>query len=126
MKPVYLTNSKYKAVDLFINTGSNAIPQDLKLEINELIKQKIVIENPATDEKIINFVRSGNPTPHISVCYFILTEQCNLACKYCFLGNNDSARRCNFKKGNMPIDTAEKALQFFLRELKKTSRPRES
>lgn len=119
MKPVYLTNSKYKAVDLFINTGSNAIPQDLKLEINELIKQKIVIENSATDEKIINFVRSGNPTPHISVCYFILTEQCNLACKYCFLGNNDSARRCNFKKGNMPIDTAEKALQFFLRELKK-------
>lgn len=119
MKPVYLTKPKYKAIDEFINNKKETIPSELKTEIDELVKQKIIINSPATDEKIINFVRSGNPIPHISVSYFILTEQCNLACKYCFLGNNDSIRRCNFKKGVMSITTAEKALQFFLKELKK-------
>ena len=119
MKPVYLTKTKYEAVEAFIHKNTNSIPQELKSEVNELRKQKILVENSAIDEKIINFVRSGNPIPHISVCYFILTEQCNLACKYCFLGNNDSVRRCNFKKGAMSISTAEKSLQFFLKELKK-------
>ncbi len=83
MKPVYLTKQKYEAIDTFINKNTNSIPQEIKSEVNELIKQKIVVENSATDEKIINFVRSGNPTPHISVCYFILTVLPKAVVKLC-------------------------------------------
>lgn len=119
MKPVYLTRETYNLIDNFIKSNSDIIPDNLTNEIEEIKKQKIVVSDSSVDEKIINLVRSGCPNPQISVCYFILSEQCNLACKYCFLGNNDSVRRSNFKKSAMTIETAEKAVQFFLNQLKK-------
>ena len=121
LKPVYLKKSTFLLVDRFISENLDTEPEEIKNEINELIKQKIIVKNSAVDEKIINFVRSGIKKPEISVCYFILTEQCNLACKYCFLGNNDKIRRSKFDKSAMTKETAEKALQFFIRELKKNS-----
>lgn len=119
MKPVYLTKNSYNLLENFLNSNSDIIPEVLISEVEELKKQKILIADSSIDDKIINLVRSGCPTPQISVCYFILSEQCNLACKYCFLGNNDSFRRSNFKKSAMTIETAEKAIQFFLKQLKK-------
>lgn len=121
LKPVYLNKSTFLLVDKFISDSLDIEPEEIKSEIDELIKQKIIVKNSDVDEKIINFVRSGIRKPEISVCYFILTEQCNLACKYCFLGNNDKIRRSKFDKLAMTKETAEKSLQFFIRELKKNS-----
>ena len=36
MKPVYLTKSKYEAVDAFVNKNTNSIPQELKSEVGML------------------------------------------------------------------------------------------
>ena len=41
-----------------------------------------------------------------------------LACKYCFLGNNDCAKRSNFLMENMSAETADKAINFFIRQIK--------
>ena len=43
----------------------------------------------------------------------IMSEQCNLACKYCFLGNNDCDKRSNFLLENMSTETATR-LSLFL------------
>ena len=48
----------------------------------------------------------------------ITSEQCNLACKYCFLGNNDAYKRSHFSLENMSIETADKAVDFFINQIK--------
>ena len=48
----------------------------------------------------------------------ITSEQCNLACKYCFLGNNDECKRSNFSLENMSVETADKAVNFFVKQIK--------
>lgn len=48
----------------------------------------------------------------------IMSEQYNLACKYCFLGNNDCEKRSRFTLENMSKETADKAIDFFIRQIK--------
>lgn len=126
MKPVYLSHEKYKKILSFIqrNKEANAdvLPETIKKEIEELCKYKILIFDKTTDDRILAFVRSKIPTPRLNVCYFILTEQCNLACRYCFLGNNNTEKRKLFLKKAMSKDVAEKGLNFFLKHLDREKR----
>lgn len=121
LKPIYLTNEKYDILKKWLNnTNSNLenIPEDLKEIVDNLIQYKIIKKTEDEDEKVLDYVKSLIPKPAISVCYMILSENCNLACKYCFLGNNDSKKRKMFLKENMSIDTADKAVNFFIKQLK--------
>ncbi len=122
MKPVYLSKDAYKSLQTWLSSSfcdciENA-PADLSSEINELIKYKILTQKEDEDNRVLQFVRSKIPAPAINVCYIITSEQCNLACKYCFLGNNDCAKRGNFLSKSMTQDTAEKAIHFFIRQIK--------
>lgn len=122
MRPVFLLKEVYNKLQNWLNSSfSDSIsnlPSDIKMEVNELIKAKILTQSYDEDDKVFEFVKSNIPTAAISVCYMILTEQCNLACKYCFLGNNDSKKRELFSKESMSIDTADKAIDFFIHQLK--------
>ena len=115
MKPVYLSDNKFKKIKEAIDKGMES-SQDIKYEIDELIKYKILVKE-GDDEKILNFVKSVIPQPQINVCYFILSEQCNLAYKYCFLGNNNQEKRRHFKKENMSKQTAMDGILFFIKQL---------
>lgn len=122
MKPVYLKKSAYEdlqawLVSPFCNEYEDA-PDNIKSEVSELVKYKILNHSEEDDEKVLQFVRSKIPAPAINVCYMITSEQCNLACKYCFLGNNDSKKRSNFALENMSRETADKAIDFFIRQIK--------
>ena len=122
MKPVYLNKETFKNLQdwlasSFCNTEEN-IPENIKNEVYELIKYKIITKTDDEDEKVLNYVRSKEPQPAISVCYMILSEQCNLACKYCFLGNNDKTKRSSFLLESMSRETADKAIDFFIRQIK--------
>lgn len=124
MKPVYLTKATYKSLQAWLassycSTLENA-PEDIKMEVYELAKYKILTQSPEEDDKVLSFIRSKIPSPAINVCYMILSEQCNLACKYCFLGNNDQDKRSNFLLENMSIETADKALNFFIHQIKES------
>ena len=60
-----------------------------------------------------------HPGAGISLCYFILSERCNLACKYCFIGES-SKRRHLMSSSDMSIETAEKAIHFFVHQLERS------
>lgn len=122
MKPVYLNKKIYEDLRAwlaspFCNDYDDA-PDNIKKEVNELVKFKILNHSAADDDKVIQFVRSRIPKPAVNVCYMITSEQCNLACKYCFLGNNDKHKRNSFSLENMSIETADKAIDFFIKQIK--------
>lgn len=122
MKPVYLTKQSFEDLQVwlagpFCNSYDDA-PVSIKNEVNELVKYKILNLAEEDDIKVLNFVKSKIPQPAINVCYMITSEQCNLACKYCFLGNNDKCKRDNFSTENMSVETADKAIDFFVRQIK--------
>lgn len=122
MKPVYLKKDVYRDLrDWLVSPYCATLetsPDLIKQEINELVKYKVLVLNSEEDDRVLEYVRSKIPKPAISVCYFILSEQCNLACKYCFLGNNDAFKRKKFLLESMSIKTADKAIEFFVRQLK--------
>ena len=93
MKPVYLSKEKYESLQTWLASSLsdklNNIPQEIEREVAELVKYKIITKVENEDEKVLEFIKSKIPNPAINVCYMILSEQCNIACKYCFLGNNN-------------------------------------
>jgi uncharacterized protein len=124
MKPVYLSRESYESLQAWLAssfcTGIDNAPNYIKDDVVQLKKWKILSEKPGEDDRVLEFIRSRMPEPAISVCYMILSEQCNLACKYCFLGNNDLEKRKQFNLENMSIEIADKAVDFFLKQLKKS------
>lgn len=122
MKPVYLNKKVFEDLQEWLaspycSDDSNA-PEKIKKEVNELVKFKILNKSEEDDNKVLQFVRKHIPNPAINVCYIITSEQCNLACKYCFLGNNNPIKRRNFSLDNMTVETADKAVDFFIRQIK--------
>lgn len=110
LKPVFLEKETYK--NLLHGICDDYVYKELKLN-------KIIVSNNEEDSNVKKLIRQKAPKPSISLCYFILSEGCNLACKYCFLGNNSEIRK-KFSKNNMTKDTAEKCLMFFIKQLEKS------
>lgn len=105
MNPVYLSCEEHGKLIDGINDKT-----DISNELKEtLIENKIFVENDNDDEKLLEFAKSKIMTPYPSIVYFILSEKCNLACKYCFLGNA--------KKRTIDLDMtkeiANKALEYY-------------
>lgn len=124
MKPVYLSKDKYESLQAWLAssfcTEYDVAPDSIKEEVLQLKKWKILTSKDDEDDRVLEFIRSRIPEPAISVCYMILSEQCNLACKYCFLGNNDLEKRKQFNLQNMSIETADRAVDFYIKQLKKS------
>lgn len=121
LKPVYLYIDTFQSLKAWLDSSVcgtlNDVPADIERVVAELKNCKILVQSEDEDDKVLKFIRSRIPNPSISVCYFILSEQCNLACKYCFLGNHDDVVRKGFLRENMAIETADKAIEFYLRQL---------
>lgn len=122
MKPVYLKKDTYENLQVWLASSFcidyDTAPDSIKNEVLQLKKWKILTCSEGEDDKVLEYIKSRIPSPAISVCYMILSEQCNLACKYCFLGNNDSEKRKQFDLQNMSIETADNAIEYFLRQLR--------
>ena len=122
MKPVYLKKDVHEGLQAWLVgsfcTDYSDTPEELKATVDELVKYKILNHSEEDDDKVLQFVKSRIPNPAINVCYMITSEQCNLACKYCFLGNNDECKRSNFSLENMSKETADKAVDFFINQIK--------
>lgn len=112
MIPVYLDKSEHDA----INEGRiNSLHENT---IDTLRKCRILIDDNEEDG-LIERVQKLVHEPYICIAYFILTEQCNLSCKYCFLGNANPQRKTKVTDYPMSIETAEKALLFFAEQTRK-------
>lgn len=124
MKPVYLSKKALESLQAWLASSfcdkiENA-PEEISAEVHELAKFKILTQSEDEDDRVLQFVKSKIPAPAVNVCYMIMSEQCNLACKYCFLGNNDCEKRSNFLLENMSVETAEKAIKFFIRQIRES------
>lgn len=54
---------------------------------NSLLEYKIFSVNPDFDDKILARFQNHLPKPYVQIAYFVMTENCNLACSYCFIEN---------------------------------------
>ncbi|MFL0194442.1 FibroRumin system radical SAM peptide maturase [Clostridium sp. WILCCON 0269] len=115
MKPVYLRKSEHEKLQGMLE-GSTECELSKEL-IDSLWKYKIIVNNEDEDEKLLKAVKKFLPKPYISLAYFVLSEQCNLACKYCFLGNGKV--NVNSKVTNYPMskEIADKAIKFFITQI---------
>lgn len=122
MKPVYLNKKSYEDLQAWLASpfcvSLDKAPDNIKNEVEELEKYKILTRTEDEDDRVLAFVRSKIPAPAVNVCYMITSEQCNLACKYCFLGNNNAEKRSHFSLKNMSKETADKGIDFFIRQIK--------
>lgn len=105
MIPVYVTKNEHDV----IQSGDVTSKIDERT-VKSLVDNMILVKD---DNIGLDVVRRNIPAPYISLAYFILTEQCNLACRYCFLGNytNIYSREKNATKMN--FETADAALKYF-------------
>lgn len=111
MKPIFLERSIYE--DFVSGKCSN----ELK---NELREKKILLSYDGEDEDVIARIRNHAPGPEVSLAYFILSENCNLGCKYCFVGSDACGRGMSFKD-DMSQEVAEKAIDVFAKQLESSS-----
>ena len=107
MKPVFLSHEAY---DKLLQGKC-----DKKLEL-ELLDKKIFLSYEHEDEEVLQRFRTNSPKPDINLAYFILSERCNLACKYCFVGSDTCGKGISSVK-DMSFDVAEKAIDVFARQL---------
>ncbi|MBR6412783.1 MAG: SPASM domain-containing protein [Alphaproteobacteria bacterium] len=109
-KPVILSKNEFdqiKAGDLSSFSKQN---------IKSLYKKGILVDDKETDQNAYRILRDSfnNSPDRICLMYLIPYSGCNLACRYCFIGQID-----NKKATFMSIETAENALRKFYNHLKK-------
>ena len=107
MKPVFLAKEVYKDLQ------NSRCDDNLK---KELFEKKILLSYDGEDKDVLTWLREKVPQPDVSLGYFILSERCNLACKYCFVGSDTDNK--DFATKDMTREVAEKAIDFFIRQLK--------
>lgn len=111
MKPIFL--DEFESFELEQAINENRLPTLDENIIDELISAYIIVNS---DDGVLENIRAHAPSPYINLAYFILTEQCNLACKYCMQGNSvPSLNRRNFPL--MSLEVAARALDFFVEQV---------
>lgn len=99
MKPLYINEVMHQYIqkvfceeeysfEMLENRLSIEDLQQFKDVVNLMVEYKMLITEKKFDDKVINTIKNSLPEPYISVCYFIMTEFCNLACSYCFIENS--------------------------------------
>ena len=111
MKPVFIERGHYELLQ------NGECSEELE---RELIDKKIFLSYEGEDEQIISRLRQNAPQPDVNLAYFILSEHCNLACKYCFVGSDACGQGISSTKDMTP-EIAEKALDVFARQLEQSS-----
>ena len=111
MKPVFLEHGLYNQLQ------NGECSEELE---RELIDKKIFLSCENEDDQVIARLREHAPKPDVNLAYFILSEHCNLACKYCFVGSDACGQGISENK-DMTTEIAEKALDVFARQLENSS-----
>lgn len=115
VKTVFLTNKKDSLVDSLLNYDdihTSTLSDDHKALINGLLELGMLIENDCEDDVLLEQIsESYTGAVDISLMYLMLTDQCNLACKYCFI---EGGMPLSHKFSLMAEATAHKAIDLFI------------
>ncbi len=86
--------------------------EHLPKDASEILEKHHILVNPGDDERVLQKILSLRKKPAINTCVLLLTERCNLRCRYCFIEKNLA---CKSKQSTMSRETAIKALHYFAR-----------
>ncbi|MPM33299.1 7-carboxy-7-deazaguanine synthase [bioreactor metagenome] len=105
LKPVFLSNDEYSVIKM---NWKEKNCDGLSQYFQNVFEENKIIVNESADEKVLKKLRSVSQ-PEAYVAFFIVSECCNLRCKYCFIDD------CyiNMKEKMMSIDTCEKSIQYY-------------
>lgn len=82
----------------------------------DLIKKGLIVGEDFNDDSYFNKIKKDilkwQRKPRISLCYLLLTGDCNYNCKYCFIESN-----LKEKNTYMTPETAKKAIEFFKKNI---------
>ena len=107
--PIQGHNFAFISKDLF-NTLRQRKPVDGKYveDLEKLREKKFIVPEDFSEKSYFDGLRK-NLEIDIHLMYLLVSQDCNLACSYCF---EELPLR---EKGLMPLDIAEKAVDFFFR-----------
>ena len=84
MKPIFLNKESYN------NYKENQFDKFSGEELNILYSNGILVDNNNTDKDALSFIRKSVADDEIKnrivLMYIIPNNNCNLMCKYCFIG----------------------------------------
>ncbi len=118
IKVAYIQKSHYNIITCF-DTRSPVYLSSLDQDELELAQQLLELEMlvvPDTDEEkcLEDICYEYTGQPDIALMYLILTETCNLACKYCFIKNAFPENR---EAGMMTTSTVQAAVNLFAKHV---------
>lgn len=109
MKPVFLSNDEDINLTVAIETSNYS---NLRKNIYNELVEYFILSDDKIDKYLLEKARNSISRPSINIIYFILSELCNLKCKYCFIGENVTSRN-----SIMSVNTAKKSLYFISKQL---------
>ena len=76
-------------IDFIINHFQFASREEMENVCNELLRMNILVPVLQNDKLLLSKKQQKfAPSPGLETMYLIVTDECNLRCKYCFINNN--------------------------------------
>ncbi|MBB1125596.1 radical SAM/SPASM domain-containing protein [Thiospirillum jenense] len=113
LNPVYLDSDVAKKLLASIKEELPLSEAEIKAK-QALLEAKYFVEHEEIDQKVLHKVRSQTGKPELKIAYFIVTDECNFDCTYCFIKRDMPADHVNTA---MSKDTVVKCLDFFEKNL---------
>lgn len=107
----YITDKDFNLIN---NEKYDEIDSD---KLKTYVNKGIIVESEVTDQKAYDILYKNyiNDCRKLDFMYLIITQGCNLGCKYCFLENMDA----NWVNRRMDIKTASVAIDKYVQHIKK-------
>ena len=123
---VYISTQLAEALrNLGLETMENFVEQNFQEDLeegynllNHLWNQRFLIEYDEDEMVEVGFLQEVLEKPQIMILYLILTDICNIGCRYCFF-EGGIPKDYNFSK--MSLETAKKGIDLFSRTLSRDS-----
>jgi uncharacterized protein len=113
MLPVYMPASSAEIITRHVaHDGPASLPPALERTVKRLVDAKIIIPSRVFDDFVIAKVRETLRPPEIKIAYFILTEDCNFDCSYCYVKDEMPP---GHKTRTMSIETARSGVAAYAR-----------
>lgn len=129
LRTIFIRSGDSKAVFDFLGRTDLITSGQLKYHLRRtgttfsVLRRERIIVSPRFDyHKTMKSFRNQvlRQEPRLHACYFIVSEECNLDCKYCFI---ESGLRFTHKKSLMSEDMALNAAVFFVSHVDRPSAP---
>ncbi len=91
------------------------LSREIKGVIRELQRTGLVVTVESNDMELLEEKRKAHVfTPGLETLYLIVTDSCNLRCRYCFINGNMPK---DYRPSMMSFDVAKEAIDMFFRNL---------